>query len=43
MGWGKLAMMSSTVEYFILMLGGLECLVAVLEKKRFWSGGKRKL
>jgi hypothetical protein len=32
---GELAMMSSKVAYFILMLGGLECLVAVLEKRRF--------
>jgi hypothetical protein len=30
-------MTSSTVEYFILMLGGPECLVAVLEKKRFFG------
>jgi hypothetical protein len=35
LGWGKLAMTSSTMEYFILMLGGPECLVAALEKKRF--------
>jgi hypothetical protein len=24
------------------VLGGQECLFAVLEKKRFWSGGQRK-
>jgi hypothetical protein len=34
-GWGKLVMTSSTVEYFSLMLEGPECLVAVLEKKLF--------
>jgi hypothetical protein len=43
MGWGKLAMTSSMVEYFILMLGGPECLFALLEKKRVWSGGQRNV
>jgi hypothetical protein len=26
------------VEYFMLMLGGPECLVSVMEKRRFFSG-----
>jgi hypothetical protein len=39
-GWGKLATTSSTVEYFILMLGEPECIVAVLEKKYFGPEAK---
>jgi hypothetical protein len=38
--WGNIFMTSSTVEYFILMIGGPECLVALLEKKCFWSGAQ---
>jgi hypothetical protein len=37
----KLAKTSSTVEYFMLLLGGPECIVAVLEKKCF-SGPEAK-
>jgi hypothetical protein len=36
-GCGKIAKTSSTVEYFMLFLGGPACLVAVLEKRRFFG------
>jgi hypothetical protein len=30
------------VEYFMLLLGGPECLVAVLEKRRFFGPGAKE-